>query len=47
MRIVGIDPGNAGAIAIIDDDKNVKNHISLYDMPTLVTEGKARQRKVT
>lgn len=45
MRIVGVDPGNAGAVAVIYDGKNEKNLVTLYDMPTLVTEGKGKTKK--
>lgn len=40
MRIVGIDPGNTGAIAIIDNNVLA----GVYDMPTLVTEGKGKTK---
>jgi hypothetical protein len=44
MRIVGIDPGNAGAIAVIDDKKPLPL-ITLFDMPILITEGKGKTKK--
>lgn len=40
MLIVGIDPGNAGAIAFLEDKK-----AWVYDMPTFTTEGKGKTKK--
>lgn len=39
-RAIGIDPGNAGAIAVI----NI-NNISLFDMPVLKTQGSGKTPK--
>lgn len=40
MNIIGIDPGNAGAIVVLTKDR-----IIIQDMPTLVTEGKGKTKK--
>ena len=41
MKIVGIDPGLSGAIAIIEDDKV----IGIFDMPVMA-EGKKNKRQL-
>lgn len=43
MIIAGIDPGNAGAIAIIGNEGT--DYIEIFDMPILVTEGKGKTKK--
>ena len=40
MKIVGIDPGLSGAIAILENNKI----LNLYDMPVM-PEGKNNKRK--
>lgn len=39
--IMGIDPGNKGALAIVMDG----NHVILVDMPVVVMEGKGKTKK--
>ena len=41
MRIIGIDPGLSGAIAVLDNDKVLK----IYDMPVMA-EGKKNKRQL-
>ena len=41
MRIIGIDPGLSGAIAILDSNKVLK----IYDMPVMA-EGKRNKRQL-
>ena len=41
MRIIGIDPGLSGAIAVLDNNKVLK----IYDMPTMA-EGKKNKRQL-
>ena len=41
MRIVGIDPGLSGAIAILED----KKVLNFYDMPVMA-EGKKQETNV-
>ena len=41
MRIIGVDPGLSGAIAILDEKKVV----SIYDMPVM-SEGKKNKRQL-
>ena len=41
MRIVGIDPGLSGAIAILED----KKVLSIFDMPVMA-EGKKNKRQL-
>ena len=45
MIIVGIDPGNQGAIAVIAVSKQTFLEKSLIDMPILKTEGKGKTKK--
>lgn len=40
MSVVGIDPGNAGAIVAIS-----KGFTDIWDMPILITEGKGKTKK--
>ena len=42
MRIIGIDPGLSGAIAVLDNNKVLK----IYDMPVMA-EGKKNKRQLT
>jgi len=41
MRIIGIDPGLSGAIAVLDNNKVLK----IYDMP-IMAEGKKNKRQL-
>ena len=41
MRIIGIDPGLSGAIAVLENDKVLK----IYDMPVMA-EGKKNKRQL-
>ena len=41
MRIIGIDPGLSGAIAVLDNKKVLK----IYDMPVMA-EGKKNKRQL-
>ena len=41
MRIIGIDPGLSGAIAVLDNNKVLK----IYDMPVMA-EGKKNKRQI-
>ena len=41
MRIIGIDPGLSGAIAVLDNNKVLK----IYDMPVMA-EGKKNKRQL-
>ena len=41
MRIIGIDPGLSGAIAVLDNNKVLK----IYDMPVM-SEGKKNKRQL-
>ena len=41
MRIIGIDPGLSGAIAILDEQKVVE----LFDMPVM-SDGKKNKRQL-
>lgn len=45
MLIVGIDPGNQGAIAVIEFDNQTFIERDLIDMPVLKTEGKGKTKK--
>ena len=40
IRIIGVDPGNKGALALIDENGKV----ILYDMPTYTTEGAGKTK---
>jgi crossover junction endodeoxyribonuclease RuvC len=42
LLIVGIDPGNKGAIAFVEYRKDRITDTNIYDMPTLTTEGKKK-----
>ena len=42
MVIVGIDPGNTGAIAVVESGR--WENVVVYDMPTLVTEGSGKTK---
>ena len=41
MRIIGIDPGLSGAIAILEDNKVIE----LFDMPVM-SDGKKNKRQL-
>ena len=41
MRVIGIDPGLSGAIAVLDNNKVLK----IYDMP-IMAEGKKNKRQL-
>ena len=41
MKIIGIDPGLSGAIAILEDNKV----LSIFDMPVMA-EGKKKQKAI-
>ena len=41
MKIIGIDPGLSGAIAVLEDNKV----LGIYDMPVMA-EGKKKQETI-
>jgi len=45
MVVVGIDPGNEGAIVFIDINNGLLKSKEIFDMPTLETEGNKRKTK--
>lgn len=45
MLIVGIDPGNTGAIVFVDLKNGILDCYTIYDMPVLKTEGKGKTKK--
>ena len=45
MLVAGIDPGNAGAIALISFNHQIFTEKDLIDMPILKTEGKGKTKK--
>jgi crossover junction endodeoxyribonuclease RuvC len=45
MRVIGIDPGLSGAIAVINGVINGTNSLMIFDMPTMTVERNGKSKR--